>query len=508
MRVSIDGKQAEVEPGTTVGSAAKALGIELETGCILAVKKEVESEKVQTNLYEVYTTKGKMVIRIECEKILDGWRKTFKKFEGAGIRWVTRDAVVFGPIISDFEPSRESVELRQYEITLSLGGYSSDNTQLVFGRRLHSSLYAPPKECGVLGRVVYGRHLVDELKMGDGIVKVEPVIETKIGEGAIFKADRDYQIKEPVQIFTKLEIELDSTSPLSGEIVYKVTGNDTLTIDRMTSRFIACDSMTMGTLASERQERRSRGFVTVRNSGANSGSVYVYLKEAALTPAHNIAGMVREGMELADVTGNGDRISVKVTPQMLDLRGRTQKDSEELLKSRGIKQKRSGDSSDSAIVVEQDPPTTLELLIKGEATCFGVKPSELIGVRLFSREAPNSVRYFRRLTGLELRKTGIMTVYFTTPKSEMILFKGDEVMAKELLPENVPERKVGANILGVTNAVKKFAGMVGVRFTESTEFGPTAEKFEGTNIIGEVVANLDGVKKLGGKKTVYITEVK
>jgi UPF0288 family protein (methanogenesis marker protein 3) len=60
----------------------------------------------------------------------------------------------------------------------------------------------------------------------------------------------------------------------------------------------------------------------------------------------------------------------------------------------------------------------------------------------------------------------------------------------------------------VTNAVKKFAGMVGVRFTESTEFGPTAERFEGTNIVGEIVANLDGMKKLGGKKTVYITEAK
>lgn len=144
-------------------------------------------------------------------------------------------------------------------------------------------------------------------------------------------------------------------------------------------------------------------------------------------------------------------------------------------------------------------------MAKGEATCFGVKPSELIGVRLFSKEAPNSVQYFRRLTGLELRKTGKMTVYFTTPKSEMILFKGDEIMAKELLPENVPEKKVGANMLGVTNAVKKFAGMVGVRFTDSTEFGPTAERFEGTNIIGEVVDNLDSMK-LGGKKIVYITE--
>ena len=48
--------------------------------------------------------------------------------------------------------------------------------------------------------------------------------------------------------------------------------------------------------------------------------------------------------------------------------------------------------------------------------------------------------------------------------------------------------------------------MVGVRFTESEEFGPTAEKFDGTNIVGEVMGNLNALKGLKTKDTVYLME--
>jgi UPF0288 family protein (methanogenesis marker protein 3) len=128
-------------------------------------------------------------------------------------------------------------------------------------------------------------------------------------------------------------------------------------------------------------------------------------------------------------------------------------------------------------------------------------------VRLFESLAPTSVRYFRRVTGLDLKRTGKLTVYFSTSKMDMLLFKGEEILAKELLPENTPVGKVGPNSMGVTNAARKYAGMVGVRLTESTEFGPTAEKFEGTNMIGEAVDNVDSLKKLTDKKVVYVTEV-
>jgi putative methanogenesis marker protein 3 len=506
MKVFIDGLQADAEAGMTVESLAKKLGIELIDSCIVAIRRPVEPEKIPTNLFEVSTTKGRMIIRLECEKILEGWRRGYKKFEGTGIRWVTRDAAVFGPVLTDFEPSRDSVELKQYEITLSLAGFSNENSHLVFSRRLHSSVYAPPRGCGVLGRVVYGRHLVEEFHIGDKITKIEPIIEMKEAEKAVIRVDKRYEIREPVQVYTRLGIELDRSSPVGGELTYNVVGDRTLTASRRTSRFIACDRVNVISLVNERIDRRARGAVTVRNSGANAGSVYIYLREAPLTNSHNIVGVVTKGIELADMAMEGDRIAIKVSPNWLDILGRTQREVNKLLQSIGIKHIRKGDPSDQAVVVEQDPSTTLEVYGKGEVTCLGVKPSKVVKVRLFYKEAPKSVKYFKRVTGLDLRREGKLTVYFSTPKMEMILLKGDDVLAKELMPENIPAGTVEANVIGVTNAAKKYAGMIGVRFTESDEFGPTAERFEGTNIIGEVVENHDALKGLKEKGVVYLSE--
>jgi len=506
VRVSIDGLQADVKPGATVEALAKKLGIQLIDKCIVAVRRPVEPEKVLTNLFEVTTTKGRMIIRLECEKVLDGWRRAYKRFEESGIRWVTRDAAVFGPTLTDFEPSRDSVELRQYEITLSLAGFSNENTHLVFSRKLHESAYAPPRGCGVLGRVIYGRHLVDELRLGDRITKIEPIIETREAEKAVIRADRSYELREPVRVYTRLGIELDRSSPVGGELTYNVVGDGTLIASRRTSRFIACDRVNVISLVNEKLDHRVRGAVTVRNTGINAGSVYVYLKEAPLSTSHNIVGRVTEGIELADMAAEGDRIAVKISPSRLDVLGRTQQEASRLLKVHGIKHVRARDSSDRAVVVEQDPPTTLEVYGRGEVSCLGVSPSQVVKVRLFYKEAPSSVKYFKRVTGLDLRREGKLTVYFTTPKMEMVLFKGDDVLAKELMPENVPKRQVAANVIGVTNAAKKFAGMIGVRFTESDEFGPTAERFEGTNIIGEVVENHDALRGLKEKGVVYLSE--
>jgi len=508
MKVAIDGTEVDVQPGSTVGLVAKQLGVELQDGCIVAVRRVVELEKVQTNLYEISTTRGRMMIRLECDKIIEGWRSSFKRFEGSGLRWITRDAAVFGPIKTDFEPSNEPVELKQGEITLSLSGFSNENTHLVLSRKLHSSAYAPPKGCGVLGRIVYGRHITEEFRMGDEITKIEPVVETRQGAGALIRADSTYQLIEPVEVTTKLAVELDPASPVSGEIVYRSANHGALKVARKTSRFIANDDTTVLSLESEKQSHRARASVTVRNSGSNAGSVYLYLSEAALTPSHNIVGKVTSGMDLADVAAEGDSIATKVSPAPLDVLGSTQSQAAELLQRQGIKQIRSGDVSDAAVVVECNPPTTLGAYAKKEVECLGIKASQLVNIRLFQKEAPVSVRYFRRITGLDLRRTGKLTVYFTTPKMEIVLFKGDELTAKELLPENTPKDDVAANTLGVTNAIKRYAGMVGVRFVDSSEFGPTAERFEGTNIIGEIVGDVEALKGLSEKKVVYVSEEK
>jgi putative methanogenesis marker protein 3 len=506
MRVTLDGVASEIDPGVTVEALAKKLSVSLTPGCTLALKRSVPPEKVETNLYRITTSKGMMVVRLECERVVDGWRRSFSKFNGSGVRWVTREAAVFGPIVSDFEPSRDNVELRQHEIALSLAGYDNESTHLVFGKRLHTSAYAPPKGCGVLGRVVYGRHIVDRLRMGDRIESVEPVVEIREGAGAVQRAEAGQELTEPVDVFTRMVLELDMASPMSGEVVYKVMAGEILKVSRKTSRYIACDDLNLVTLKAERQERRGRGAITVRNAGTMVGSIYIYLGNAALAPSHNVAGTVGQGLELADILSEGDKVAVEVRPETLNLLGGNLGEAGRALAAKSIALKRLGDASEESLVVDQDPPTTLEVYARKEVTCTGVDPSRVLRVRLFQNEAPITVKYFRRVTGLEMRKVGRLEIFFTTPKNDIVLFKGDEVLSKVLLPENTPTSRVRRNLLGVTNTTKRFTGMLGVRFMESDEFGPTAEKFDGTNMVGEVVGNVDAVKGLKGKDSVYLME--
>ncbi len=503
MRVSIDGVRARAREGQTLEEVASRLGVRLSG--IAVVKKPVELEKIATDLFEILTNRGRMILRFECQQARDGWMRAYKRLEGAGVRWTTRDAVAIGPVVTDFEPSRDAVEMKPYDATLSLSGFSSENTHLILSRKLHSGAYAPPRGCGVLGRIVYGRHLVDALGMGDCITKVSPIVETKEAERALVRADGAYILREPVEIFTKLVIRLDKLSPSCGEHLYNAVGEGHLTVSRKTSRFVAYDGLSVLSLAKEKVGGRSRGSVTVRNSGSQSGSVYVYLREAPLATSHTLVGDVVCGMELMDVAAEGDTVAVELLPERLQLLGRTQAEAGRLLQAHGIKHARTGDQSDRALVVESEPATTLEAYGRGEVSCLGVDPSSIVKVRLY--EDSNSVRYFRRVTGLELRRIGKLRVYFATPRMELVLFKGDDTLGSGLMPENIPVGSVAAGAIGVTNTAKKFAGMLGIRLVASDRFGPTAESFEGTNLVGEVVGNAEALKGLREGQYIYLEAV-
>jgi UPF0288 family protein (methanogenesis marker protein 3) len=47
-------------------------------------------------------------------------------------------------------------------------------------------------------------------------------------------------------------------------------------------------------------------------------------------------------------------------------------------------------------------------------------------------------------------------------------------------------------------------GMIGVRFEDNQEFGPTGEPFEGTNIIGRVVKGMEKLENYKEGDTIYV----
>ena len=158
----------------------------------------------------------------------------------------------------------------------------------------------------------------------------------------------------------------------------------------------------------------------------------------------------------------------------------------------------------SRLVVEQDPGTTLEALAKGMVS-LGTAPEErVIGIRLDDARAPASCEIFRQVTGLAQHSLGRMPLFFRF--EDVILFRPALRVGMKILPENTPEGEVPAFSLGMTNDSRKGTGAVGVRTSPHVEFGPTAEPFDGTNILGVVVdtGKLDALKE---KEMIYVREV-
>ncbi len=505
LKVTIDERVIDVAEGMTADRALEKAG-EPNKGCVLAVRKKVAVEKVATDLYSIETTKGKLIMRIECQGALSGWRRHYKSFEGTSVRWSTRDATVFGQITTDFEPSDEQFEMRKNEVALSLSGFSNESTHIVFGKKTHTGNYSPPKGCGVIGRVVYGRHLIENMTMGDRILKVEPIIETKETAKSVLKIDGNYALEDGDSIITKMSIEMVPSSPVASEHIYNVLGKGWMEVGSKTSRFISDNRFGIASLGAEGLGVRRRGTLTVRNTGSNAGGIYVFTSEAPLSPSHSIAGRVISGMELADVSERGDRIVASILQERIDLLGMTQSEAGALLVRQGIRVERLGDRADSAIIVEQSPSNSLEISAKKEVFTTGVGQEKIVKVRLYSKDAPASVRYFKVVTGLELRRFGKLKTYFSTPKMELVLFRGNDAIAKGLMPENIPSTLVRSGQIGVTNTVKKFTGMIGIRFIDSDNFGPTAEAFDGTNLIGEVVGNTEALRALKEGAEIYLME--
>ncbi|MCC6013293.1 MAG: methanogenesis marker 3 protein [Candidatus Verstraetearchaeota archaeon] len=494
MKIRIDGNEVEVEKGLKLGDIIKS------NGFISVVKRKIDFENIITNLYEIITNKGKMIIIWENNRTLDKWREIYKNFENCNVRWVSNDAIAFGPVYTDFKPVIKDVELKKYDVTISISGMSNEQTHLIFSKRNHSGLYFPPSEGDIMGRIVYGKYLLDILKIGDKIEKISPVIEKRIKSGYLIKADDNYELSEGDEILTKIEILLNYDSPISSEHVYNSLANGFI-VTRKTSKFIAYDRKLFN-LKKEKIGVREKGVVSVRNSGDNTGAIYIYTQKAPISSEHNIVGRVVRGLELAEIASEGDRIRISIKPEKLDLLGKTQKEASLLLEKLNIRHIRDGNKDDDSIIIECNPSTTIEIYKKGEVICKGLEKKKILKIKLYRDKAPNSVRYFEKITGIDLRKIGVLKLFFKT--KDVILFKGDEDLGRSLLPENIPKDIVNPGAIGVTNSVKRFAGMIGIRLTKSNKFGPTAEDFSGTNIIGEVVEGLDVISEL--EDEIYIME--
>lgn len=210
-------------------------------------------------------------------------------------------------------------------------------------------------------------------------------------------------------------------------------------------------------------------------------------------------------MEIIDIAKENDFITFISEQQRIMTLNTTQEEANKLLDSMGIEQIREGVTDDDALIVEQTPKYTIDIINEGKVVTKGINKDDLCTVELTDK-APRSEWYFRKLTGLAESPIGSLKVHFAVPGMKLIIFNQNKEAAKGLIPENTPNDIVKAGEIGITNMSAKNVGLVGIRFEDNTEYGPTAESFSATNIVGKVCSDFELLEKLKDGEILYVTE--
>ncbi len=507
MFVKVNGDEIKLPDGSTIADAINVSGAPYIDGCVLGVIKGKEEVERHINKYSLKTSRGSIIIELlpDCPpELLKTWKNHYKEFENLRIRWTTSNEVALGPIKTELIPTRYENEYQRWDVILSLSGFTADATHIIFSKEKHKAVYGTPAENkGVFATVVGGKKTIMEITDDDVVKVVKPVVERKsiIKSAAITKLDT--VIFDGNEIFTYVLVEPTDKSPASVEHFFALTEDGTLKVDYESDSFVGFYDLQGLEKDVEYIDQRRRGTVTLRNKGKGVGRIYVYREDRVSTPSHTVIGHIKSGIQLMDIAGKDAKITVKTSVSRIMALAMTQKEAGELLKSFGIKHIRDGSKDDNAIVVKQEPQFTMDIMAQKEVKTMGILEDKIIYMEV-TEKAPKSSWYFKKITGLLDTPVGSLEVLFAFPGMKVMMFKGNPKESRGLIPENIPQGCVKAGEIGITNMSRRQIGVVGVRFEDNDEFGPTGEPFAGTNIIGKIVNGIENLEKFKQGETVYV----
>ena len=383
---------------------------------------------------------------------------------------------------------------------------------IVFARKTHLADHGAAGDGGRIGVVISGRGVMDRVSQGALILGIEPVISFSESVDAFTTTDMTYPVSEGMQIISTIMIEVQGSNgnaSFSGEAagsvehLFLALKSGRFTCGQRMSTHIRCDTLAGTAVPHELGAVRREGSVMMRTSGRNEGSVYIYTEDLPRSLAHTLVGQVTHGIELAKIARNGDQFSVRIFPGRFDLVGTALDEARVRAEEHGLilVPDREGENR---MVVSQDPPDTLRALSAGTVRVSTVPDSQFIDIVLDDASAPDTCRIFRDITGLKYHAVGRLPLFFAF--DDVYLFQTEISRTTNVKPENTPDDEVAAGMLAMTNESRKGVGLVGIRTSDNSEFGPTSEPFSGTNVIGRVI----DIKKLEGLKEgdmVYIREV-
>ncbi len=501
--IEVNGQKLDLQDGSNLKNAielSKAIYISGTTVGILktgAKKEEVTSE------FKILTTKGEFRIELTGDQGL--WNTLYSNFFKANAHWETANSIAFGPVETTILPERGDKKFNRYDVFFGTGGYDAKNSYLMFAKNKHISDYGSPRDA-VIGRVISGKAIISKLKQGDDLIKIEPVIKWETLLDKVSATDLDIKLEDGMKIFTYFKVDLINESPEGAEHFLALVRKKIFKVDTFSNSFISDDSLKGEGCPYEHWDARSEGAVAARTDGLGNGRIYIYKDDRTSSPVHSVVGHVSQGIELIKMAQAGSRLAVISSPERIMTLGIGFDTAEKMLTSRGLKLEKRGYTGSDAIIVEQEPDTTIEIIKEGMVTCLGVKADKIIDVRLYDDLAPITLDFFRHSLRLKDRPLGPLPVFYTYENTYLFRSEKEAQAYKEINPENTPKTKVAAGEIAVTNQAAKRYGMIGVKLLDDERYGPTGEKFECTNIIGKVI-DPNRLKGIKAGDVVYIREV-
>ncbi|RBQ23699.1 hypothetical protein ALNOE001_07640 [Candidatus Methanobinarius endosymbioticus] len=514
MLVKINGDDVELSEGSTIKEAIDFSNAPYDDGSIICLIKGKKEFEKNINKYRLKTPKGSIIIEMndndEAQPLVELWKKQYKDFIDTSIRWTSSNEVAVGPITTNLEPTMEENRYKDEDVILSLSGFSNESTHIIFTKEDHSAVYGVPDyNKGIFAKIVGGRRTIRLLDSSDNIITIEPVIERSSVTDSASVSDLNSVLEEGNQLFTYVLIKPNEDSPQSCEHLFSLIENGNISVDYESNSFVGFYSLQGLGKPSEDLTTRKRGTVTIRNDGKGIGKVYIYREDRVKSSNHTNVATVEKGMELLDIAKFNNKITIKSNPERIMTLSMTQKEAEDYLKTIGVEHKKTGVVEDDALIVEQIPEFSIDIIKKGSVETKGINEEDLALVKIYDKadEAPRSSWYFKKITGLVKKPIGVLKIHFAFPGMKMSIFEGDAKEAKGLIPENTPGVCVEAGKIGVTNMAKKNVGLIGVRFESNDEFGPTSEPFNATNIVGKILTDLNHLEKLKENELLYIKRV-
>lgn len=491
MRITVNGNEKEAPEGATLAQVIE--GEPFLPGNSIAVIRPMDAQRKMTNEYLIRTSKGNIIIELKGNEYSEAWKRLYHDIVGRNLRWQTSRLHAFGAFPTQFDKSRGVSSYKRYDCFFALGGYDVNTTYFMIAR-IDTSDDLGLKD-SVFARVTRGRHILDRLDEGDVIEHIEPVVLRMTTKDAFATTDLGQKVEGGMMIETYVGVKLDERSPLCCEHFLVVAGDGGMSIDDKGFSYSACEANMDTSLGQEFSDVRHPDDVTVRHKGYQAGKIYFYNQVRQLNRSHNLVGKVTNGVNLVHLVPTKGKVLVRPDPARILTVGMTQAEAGAFLQKMGKKQRRAGDTSDDAIVVEQEPEMTIFALKEDEVETMAVPASKVFAITMDPQGSPWTVRYFRKVTGLDHKPIGTMKVHFTYEGMPMITFEGDSLLAADLYPERPYEGKVRRGDVAITNMSRPQRGLMGIRLEDSDEFGPTGEESPGTSMLGRFVGDLDAMMK-------------